>query len=263
MSPETLFPRFSIILFLGVVLFLLLASRVLLLTSSQDQSATANVEARWNQFKSPMQNLWQLSQAIIPDDAQNGKKLDTPVVEDLLHLKNYSVRRSYDLLTPADANLVSSEKHVADPSLIHSIIKQPNALPISMAGTDISEQFYTEILKCPNQSRCILPYLQLTHKMNIYLCKHPIRSGVRFYYLVKEGFLLHPQVNLVSESDIHLADYIIYLPGSAPWHKTECTNTSYAKRLIVLDEFDGHAPLFAPRPTKEAMVAAYGPSMLW
>ena len=41
------------------------------------------------------------------------------------------------------------------------------------------------------------------------------------------------------------ADYIVYLPGSAPWHKTECNDTSYESRLIVLDEFD-HKNLFIP-----------------
>lgn len=65
----------------------------------------------------------------------------------------------------------------------------------------------------------ILLYIQ------IYFCKHPVRFGVRFYYLVREGLLLHPNVQLYDELNVDILDeidYVIYLPGSAPWHKTEC-----------------------------------------
>lgn len=129
-------------------------------------------------------------------------------------------------------------------------------------GTDISKDQQLSILRCPNQSKCIIPELQLEVKLKVYFCRHPARQGVRFYYLMKEGLLLHPNVELVEEKDMYTADYVIYLPGSAPWHKTECTNTSLADKMIVMDEFDGHT-LFAPRTSKELMVQAYGDSMMW
>ena len=108
-------------------------------------------------------------------------------------------------------------------------------------GTDISPLHQMAVLLCPNQSKCIIPELQLQVKLKIYLCKHATRQGVRFYFLAREGFLLHPNVELINEANINNADYIIYLPGSAPWEKTECTNASYGSKLIVLDEYDGHS----------------------
>jgi len=117
-------------------------------------------------------------------------------------------------------------------------------------GTDISYENQMKLLSCKNQSLCIIPELQLKEKYKIYFCKHPTRTGVRFYYLIREGLHLHPNVELVTEENIHQADYIIYLPGSAPWHLTECTNRSYSNRLIVLDEFDGSS-IFAPTSVEE------------
>ena len=129
-------------------------------------------------------------------------------------------------------------------------------------GSDISESHQLSLLLCPNQSKCIVPELQLEIKLKIYFCKHPVRQGVRFHFLMSEGLLLHPNVELVEEADMHTADYVIYLPGSAPWHKTECTNISLASKMIVMDEFDGHT-LFAPRKTKEELVQVYGAEMRW
>ena len=129
-------------------------------------------------------------------------------------------------------------------------------------GTDISKNQQMAVLHCPNQSKCIVPELQLEVKLKVYFCRHPARQGVRFYFLMKEGLLLHPNVELVEEKDMYTADYVIYLPGSAPWHKTECTNTSLANKMIVMDEFDGHT-LFSPRPSKAQLVQAYGPTMMW
>lgn len=125
-------------------------------------------------------------------------------------------------------------------------------------GTVITPENLQEVLKCPNQSRCVTPALQLATKMRIYLCRHPTRHGVRFYYLTREGFLLHPNVELVSYGDINTADYIIYLPGSAPWHLTECNQTQYAPKIVVMDEFDGPVPLFNPARTTEEYEARYG-----
>lgn len=129
-------------------------------------------------------------------------------------------------------------------------------------GSDISIEHQTSLLMCKNQSKCIVPDLFLNRPLNIYFCKHPVRFGVRFYYLVKEGLLLHPNARLVSEENISTADFIIYLPGSAPWHLTECANRSYSDRLIVLDEFDGHSEFSPPYAYKE-MVEIYGKDLNW
>lgn len=124
-------------------------------------------------------------------------------------------------------------------------------------GTDISPENQMAILLCPNQSKCMVPELQLQKRMKVYFCKHPTNHGVRFYFLAREGLLLHPNVDLVTEEAIDTADYIVYLPGSAPWHLTECAKPSYASKLIVLDEFDGHS-LFSPSVTREQYIEQYG-----
>ena len=129
-------------------------------------------------------------------------------------------------------------------------------------GTDISESQQLSLLRCPNQSKCIVPELQLEAKLKVYFCKHKANSGVRFYYLMREGLLLHPNVILVEEADMYEADFVIFLPGSAPWHKTECTNVSLASKMIVMDEFDGHT-LFSPRKSEADLIAAYGESQRW
>jgi hypothetical protein len=130
-------------------------------------------------------------------------------------------------------------------------------------GTNISPENQVSLLLCPNQAKCIVPELQLKKKLKVYLCKHPTRHGVRFYYLAREGLMLHPNVELVAESAIETADFIMYLPGSAPWHLTEIRNSSFSKRLIVLDEFDGHT-LFSPGYPKEEHIKYYGgPSAPW
>lgn len=129
-------------------------------------------------------------------------------------------------------------------------------------GTDISKDQQLAILRCPNQSKCIVPELQLEPKLKVYLCQHVARQGVRFYFLMKEGLLLHPNVDMVEEENMYTADYVIYLPGSAPWHKTECTNVSLASKMIVMDEFDAHY-LFAPRETSKELVEAYGKDKPW
>ena len=125
------------------------------------------------------------------------------------------------------------------------------------AGTDISFSHQLSILRCPNQSKCIVPELQLIPKLKIYFCKHPVRQGVRFYFITKEGFLLHPNVELISYDHIASADYIVYLPGSAPWHRTECNQSSMANRLIVMDEFDGHSHFMPFGDPKDMAAAGY------
>jgi hypothetical protein len=42
-------------------------------------------------------------------------------------------------------------------------------------------------------------------------------GGVRFYYLMRDGLRAHPRVRLLDFRSIAHADYIVYLPNSAPW----------------------------------------------
>jgi hypothetical protein len=92
------------------------------------------------------------------------------------------------------------------------------------------------LIKCKNQTQCITPYLQLKRSFNVYFCKH-IGHGVRFYFLVREGLLLHPRINLVSNPND--AEVIVYLPESANWAKSECSKPEYVNKTLVLDEGDG------------------------
>jgi hypothetical protein len=55
--------------------------------------------------------------------------------------------------------------------------------------------------------------------------------------------LLHPNIRMIE--DIDKADMIVYLPVSAPWHKSECNKPQYKSKTIVLDEGDG-PQLFEP-----------------
>ena len=108
-------------------------------------------------------------------------------------------------------------------------------------GTDIRSH-PAAILRCTNQTMCVTPQLQLHRVFNIYYCAH-VSYGVRFYFLVREGLLLHPNVNMVK--DPAQADFIVYLPTSADWRKSECNNPQFAERLVVLDEGDG-SDIFQP-----------------
>ena len=155
-----------------------------------------------------------------------------------------------------DDYLKIKNSHIVNISRFQNYSVEPHGSYISpQMGTDISIVNQLSILRCPNQSKCIIPELQLTPKFKIYLCKHPVRQGVRFYFLTREGFLLHPNVEVISFENIRHADYIVYLPGSAPWHRTECNNSIYATKLIVMDEFDGHGH-FRPYGNPKDMIAA-------
>lgn len=85
---------------------------------------------------------------------------------------------------------------------------------------------------------------------------------MRFYYLMREGLHLHPNVQLLPFENIDQADFVIYLPGSSPWHLTECTNSSLKHRLLVLDEFDGYN-LFHPFERIEQVQKVYGKDLMW
>lgn len=111
---------------------------------------------------------------------------------------------------------------------------------------DLGERGTGKILKCYNQSSCIQPKLLLQKVYNVYYCKH-VGYGVRFYYLVREGLLLHPNIRLVS--DPYVADIIVYLPVSMDWDKSECKNPLFRNKTMVLDEGD-YPQLFDPPATK-------------
>jgi hypothetical protein len=108
-------------------------------------------------------------------------------------------------------------------------------------GTDVITHPIA-VIKCANQTLCVSPKLQLQEMYDVYYCKH-LGHGVRFYFLVKEGLLLHPNIRLVD--DINTAQVIVYLPVSAPWDKSECSDLKLKSKTIVLDEGDGQQ-LFDP-----------------
>ena len=115
-------------------------------------------------------------------------------------------------------------------------------------------------ISCVNQTRCIQPQLQLRQHFSVYFCKH-VGHGVRFYFLVqpepayiykliyiilyiqdnllksvfcqvREGLLLHPNIHLVSSPDD--ADFVVYLPVSADWHKTGQGDFSSYVRTVCM-----------------------------
>ena len=98
-------------------------------------------------------------------------------------------------------------------------------------GTDIISHPIS-LIKCQNQTRCIKPELQLERTYNVYYCKR-VSYGIRFYFLVREGLLLHPNLQMVETPE--QADIVLYLPESAAWHKSECNNPNFANKLVVMD----------------------------
>lgn len=114
-------------------------------------------------------------------------------------------------------------------------------------------------LGCFNQSACVSPVIQVKKPFSIYLCDKVGRHGARFYFLLSDGLAKHPAVRLVK--DIDAADLVLFLPASSPWHRSECTNTSLADRLIVLDEFDGSSA-FSPRKTYEELKRDYADKII-
>jgi len=101
-------------------------------------------------------------------------------------------------------------------------------------GTDLHHP--VSLIKCNNQTRCVQPYLQLDTEYKVYYCKK-VSHGVRFYYLVREGLLHHPNIHLVESPQE--ADIVVYLPESAAWKKTECADPQLRSKTVVLDEGDG------------------------
>ena len=98
----------------------------------------------------------------------------------------------------------------------------------TITPTDVSKPI--AMIKCVNQTRCIQPVLQLKRDYKVYYCKH-VSHGVRFYFLAREGLLLHPRLILVPTPE--QADVIVYLPESAVWHKTECNKPELRNKLVI------------------------------
>ena len=134
----------------------------------------------------------------------------------------------------------------------NNIIQQKSEEKTLHSAYDFDISFVT----CQNQSQCITPKLQVTIPLKVYLCKHTSNGGVRFFYLVRDGLLLHPQVIWYDHLAFDEIDYLIYLPNSSPWPKSECADPKYASKLIVLDEFDGSLN-FAPFANKEERLKRY------
>lgn len=109
-------------------------------------------------------------------------------------------------------------------------------------GTDIITH-PIPLIKCSNQTACIQPHLQLQRTFDVYYCKH-VGHGVRFYFLVKEGLLLHPNLRFVEDGN--KADVVVYLPVSADWDKSECSNPRWRNKTVVLDEGDWPSLFDAP-----------------
>ena len=129
-------------------------------------------------------------------------------------------------------------------------------------GTDIGEEHHEALLSCKNQSACIVPDLQLATKFNVYFCTKGVHQGIRFFYLVREGLLTHPNVKLLPYEDIHKADLVVVLPASISWEKSECQSPSLAHKLLVLEEFDGDT-MYSPSGNVTKMKQLYGPDMRW
>jgi hypothetical protein len=175
-------------------------------------------------------------------DADRAGKMSHQIVtaledEQLVNLRRH--RRLQDRREKLKTAAAQSEKKAiptTDPSLHFS--RSP------FNGTDIVSHPIA-LIRCANQTLCIQPQLQLQKTYKVYYCKH-VSHGVRFYFLIREALLLHP--NLILVDDPKSADVIVYLPESAVWHKTECAAPEFKHKTIVLDETDG-PQLFNPDNT--------------
>lgn len=155
----------------------------------------------------------------------------------------------------APASTIFHNKGNASHLLIHADMKLHRPPVRALDKAQSMRMQYSKINSaCNNQSSCFPAELQVTKQFSIYLCKKVGKHGSRFYYLLSDGLAKHPAVTVIE--DITSADFIFYLPGSAPWHKSECTDTILANKLIVLDEFDGSFA-FSPRKTNEELKLAY------
>ncbi len=221
-------------------------------------------------------------------------------------------------------NTTSAINSISGSNQLHATTNAPSF------PTEEGESEVLKLLTCTDQHDCIIPALQLQVKMNVYLCKRPKEGGggVRFFFLIKQGLLLHPNVNLITDlynlnvssksrpytnqsssswsswswsnnsttATATVVDYFLYLPGSSiAWEQSECNpnNTSSSlssspslsmnttngtnnintmdnhqhylynttQKLIILEEFDGTAPLYSPYRSYNTMKRVYGASL--
>lgn len=153
------------------------------------------------------------------------KYLGRSVDNNANHLYNPSlINKSHPILTTGLSSGHYIHK-VKDP--LHNLLLD-NSRPVN---ADAIHKHYS----CQNQTMCYPSILQLEKVYKVYNCKH-LGFGVRFYFLVREGLLLHPKIQLVD--DPHEADYIIYLPESSKWDQSECNNPLLLPKLVILDESD-------------------------
>ena len=221
---------FSLIIIILVITFLILSHTYYLNTSESIRTTPDGLISLKDllSIQSSSQSTIKPIISTLPPTKATKKPVKPIKQVDLTPISNTSSKVSNPLSTTTDvpkfpALKPTIIKHLDSVKHEIPVVDHPNISP--RKGTDISEGKHIEILQCPNQSSCIVPELQLLEKIKVYFCTHPVRGGVRFYFLTREGLLLHPNVILVEESEIDTAEYIIYLPGSAPWGKSEvCYN---------------------------------------
>ena len=195
---------------------LLKSNTTKIIESSPIPSTSTSSSSRLNLVKNPTVLSTSIQTIItevvpsLPSISQNSAKISfdetVPKTESFLNKESGSFLNKKR--PPKDSNpiqLISTEE------LQNIQISRYHPLYSPRNGTDISASNQFAVLMCPNQSKCIVPELQLKVKYKIYMCKHPTKQGVRFYFLTREGLLLHPNVEMVT--DISTADYVVYLPG--------------------------------------------------
>lgn len=141
----------------------------------------------------------------------------------LLVLTSRLITGSFDIYVDTLSPLKNNNSKPEVSRLLSPLDKQPIApnpnFQSPYEGTDIASK-PAKVVNCNKQTQCIVPALQLQKTFNVYYCKR-VSHGVRFYYLIREGLTLHPNINLVEKPED--ADVIIYLPESANWAKSECS----------------------------------------
>ena len=91
------------------------------------------------------------------------------------------------------------------------------------------------MLNCANQAKCIIPELQLKRKFKVYLCSRPASGHQRLFFLLNEGFYLHPNSIMVNSTND--AELLIYLEDEFRT-ANECSRPADASKLVVINEVD-------------------------
>eukprot|EP01035_Chromulina_nebulosa_P029351 gene29351-38887_t len=187
------------------------------LLSNPLQDAFRNI----HQQKTPRSNAF--ASATAPDDEDSGASERGRGLFRRRRRRRKNLRATLDRIMQSDIN--GSIVALSSTELDLAVEKGPVTL---VAASGSRESFDPAApmaaISCVNQTRCIQPQLQLRQHFSVYFCKH-VGHGVRFYFLVREGLLLHPNIHLVSSPDD--ADFVVYLP------------------TVVLDEGD-YPQLFSP-----------------